>query len=244
MSTIATLDDYIDDIAGTNTSSYTDAKKHRAMTRWAHIITEEVLDARKDWDYQGEIITHNLVANQREYPFPTDLLKIKRVDLKLDGTNWKPTTWVDESEISGSIASESDVTEKFNNSNPSVSILENSIFIWSGTITAVTAGFKLWYNKEIVGEGDITAFTDGTHVPTLKEFAQMALVYGAILDFAEGYEVTELATRMNMKLYGNPNGRPIVSVGGLIGRIRNFYSTRAPDKKMIIKTSSGLEKYK
>jgi hypothetical protein len=249
MSAISTLDDYIDDIANTDTTSYTDADKHASMTRWAHIITEEIIDAQDDWDFQGEIATANLVANQREYTFPTDILKIKRIELKLDGSNWYPANWIDESEIGTSIASESDITENFDNTKPYVALLDKSFFIYSGTITAVTGGIKIWYSEEIVGVDtngtDITSFSADTDKSNLAEFAQMALVCGAVLDFADRYENVNLAARMNLRLYGNSGGRPAdsASMGGLMGRIRNFYSRRIQDKKIVLQPYSGLEDY-
>ena len=116
----------------------TQTTKHTAMTRWAHLITEEIQDAQDDWDFQGETATANLVANQREYSFPTDILKIKRIDLKIDGSNWTPVVWLDESEVVTSIASETDITEKFNNTEPAISLFDKSFFVFSGTIAAVT----------------------------------------------------------------------------------------------------------
>ena len=247
MSQISTLDDYIDDIAGTDSTSFSDADKHAAQTRWAHILTEEVIDAQGDWDFQGEIATANLVANQREYVFPTDILKIKRIDLKLDGTNWTTVHWLDESEIPNSAAHESDITENFSNSDPYATLYDKSFFIWSGTIAAVTGGIKIWYSEEIVGVDtngdDISSFSADTDKPNLAEFAQMGLVYGPILDLCENRNPS-LANRMNIRLYGHSAGRPATNeVGGLIGRIRAFYSQRVPDKKVTITPASKLEDY-
>jgi len=237
MSAISTLDDYIDDILGSDSTSYTDAKKHRSMTRWAHNIVEEVMEAMADSDFQGEYSLHDLVANQREYLFPSDLLKIKKIDLKLDGSNWKTTNWIDETDIrSRSIASEADIIKIFNNNNPFVSFFDESYFIWSGTIIEVTDGIKIWYNKEIVGKDtdgdDITSFSADTDSPYLKEFAQMALVFGAVLDFALKNRMTDLVGEMNFKLYGNRVGRPSnpTRIGGLIGQIRQYYTNRIPDR--------------
>jgi len=249
MSTIATLKNYIDDIAGTDDTSYPSTDKMAALTRWAHIINEEVLDAQDDWDFQGEIATTDLVANQREYVFPADILKIKRIDLKLDGTNWVRAAWIDESEISDSIASESDITEQFTNDEPYVALYDKSFFIYSGTIKDVSGGIKIWYSKDIVGKdssgNDITSFSSDNDQPNLAEFAQLALVYGAILDWADKTENYELAARMNQRLYGNSVGRPAdsASVGGLIGRIRAYYSRRASDREVIMKVASDLDNY-
>ena len=121
--------------------------------------------------------------------------------------------------------------------------------MWSGTIVNVTGGIKIWYSEEIVGKDaagdDLTSFATDTDKPNLAAFAQMGLVYGAILDYADKFGIESLVTRMNMRLYGNTIGRNAdsASVGGIVGRLRNFYSSRIPDKKITITTSSSLENY-
>jgi len=246
--TITTLQDYIDDIANTDSDSYSATNKKAALTRWAHILTEEVIDAQDDWDFQGEIATADLAANQREYSFPSDILKIKRIDLMLDGSNWTRTYWIDESEIQSSIASESDIAENFDNSEPYIALMDDSFFIFSGTITAVTAGIKIWYSEEIVGKdttgADVTSFTADTDTPNIRAFAQMGLVYGSVLDWAETRDPA-LANRMNIRLFGYSGGRPAdsASTGGIMGRVRNFYSRRIADKKILISSLSSIENY-
>lgn len=242
MSSVATLHDDVDDIGGVNSTVYSDAKKSRAFTRWAHIINEEVADAMSDYDFQGEKSTASLVANQREYRFPIDLLKIKLIHLKLDGSNWKPANFMDESEAPSAIPSEADIIAKFSNSDPFVSLFDKSFFIWSGTIIAVTGGILLWYDKDIVGVdtngADITSFSADTDSPNLIEFAQQALVYGAILDFYTGKSNQAKIREMNIKLYGNSAGRPADArlIGGIIKQIRDYYTNVTPDRQMSIST--------
>jgi len=244
---ISALETYIDDIANTDTSAYSSAKKKTALSRWGHIILEEVIDAQDDWDFQGEIATASLVANQREYVFPSDILKIKKIELKLDGTNWKTAEFTDESQITCPY-NETDIIANFTNDTPFVTFYDNSFFIWSGTITAVTGGIRIWYSEEVIGTDssgdDVSAFSADTDSPNLPIFAQMALVYGAISDWAETRDPV-LAGRMNIRLYGHNSGRPAdsASVGGLIGRIRDFFSRRIQDKKVIITSSSRMENY-
>lgn len=247
--TISTLDDYIDDLAGSNSGSYTDAKKHRSMTRWMHNLTAEVMEAMSDSDFQGEISTHDLVVNRREYLFPTDLLKIKRIDLKLDGSNWYKASRLDESQIGDNYASEADIVERFTNTDPFVSYFDNSYFIYSGTIIDVTDGIKITYDKAIVGETsagvDITSFTADDDVTNLPEFAQMFLVYGACKDHFLDKTDDKQLQKFNLLMYGNGAGRPAETrqIGGLLRQIINYYTNRSPDEQMSFSTTYSEEDF-
>ena len=234
MATISTLNSQIRFLTNTDSTSYSSSDLYANLTRWAHLFTAEIIDAQDDWDFQGEIATANLVANQREYVFPTDILKIKRIDLMLDGSNWYRANWMDESEIGTSLASESDITEKFTNDNPYVALYDKSFFIFSGTITSVTNGIKIWYSKEIVGVDtsgdDITSFSADTDKPNIAEAFQRGLVYGAAKDWFDKYELTERSREMERQ------------VNTIIEKMKQLYGQRS-ERRLKIGTASRLEQY-
>lgn len=234
MASITTLISQTRFLTNTDSSSYSDADIQANLTRWSHLFTTEILDIQDDWDFQGEIATADLVANQREYVFPADILKIKRIELKLDGSNWRVANFIDEAEIGTSIASEEDIVRRFNNTNPYVSLFDRSIFIYSGTISDVTAGIKIWYSEEIVGKdnngNDITAFSAGTDTPNIAEAFQRGLVYGAAKDWFDKYNMTERSREMERQ------------VNTIIEKMKQFYSKRS-EAKILIKTASQLEDY-
>jgi hypothetical protein len=234
MATLSTLQTRVRRRTNTDTTSYTDDQINDSLTEWAHLFTTEILDAQDCWDFQGEIAYANLVANQREYTFPTDILKIKRIDLKLDGTNWVAARWVDESEISTPISSETDITENFSNEEPYVSLFDKSLFIFSGTIADVAAGIKIWYNEEIIGydseSADITSFSNSTDRPNIAEAFQRGLVYGAAKDWFDEYGEYNQSKEMDNQ------------IEKIIARMRQFYSKRS-DREIIFKTASSLENY-
>ena len=92
--------------------------------------------------------TTDLVASttQRDYPFPADILsRIKRVEAKLDGTNWLKLSEMDITQHSKP-TDETNITYYFSNEEGKCfyDLLRKSIFIYSGTISAVTGGLKLW----------------------------------------------------------------------------------------------------
>lgn len=238
MATIANLLTDVTRKGGIDSARYSSANIMRVFTNAAHEINAEVMRAMKDNDFQGEISLHDLVANQREYLNPSDLLKMKKVDLKLDGSNWKTAGVFDASEVPDKLSAEADIIARFSNDVPMVDIMDESFFIYSGTIGNVTSGIRLWYNKDIVGQdtngGDITEFAASTDVPTLIFFAAQALVLWAIIDWYESHPNEAKLRRFNNKLWGNPNGRPPrdEQIGGLMRQIINHYCDKLPDRKI------------
>lgn len=99
-----------------------------------------------DEDYFGMPETTDLVLNQREYPLPADILnKIKYVEAKLDGSKWIPLNEFDILAYKRS-TDEATILEQFANEENQAfyDIFRGSLWIYSGAITAVTGGLKLW----------------------------------------------------------------------------------------------------
>lgn len=249
MATIAKLLTDVTRKGGIDSNRYSSTEIMRVFTNAAHEINVEVMRAMKDNDFQGEISTRDLVANQREYLNPSDLLKMKKVDLKLDGSNWKTATPFDASEVPDKLSAEADIISRFSNDEPKVDIMDESFFIYSGTIASVTGGIKLWYDKDIVGQAtggsDITEFSASTDVPTLIFFAAQALVYWAIIDWYESHPNERKLRTFNVKLWGNPGGRPPKDeqIGGLMRQIINHYADKLPDRKIEFSAANQQEDF-
>lgn len=102
----------------------------------------------RDEDYFVTPQTANLVANQREYPLPQDILnRIERVEAKLDGTNFIKLEVLDQSQYS-EVSDETTIINSFSNGKGGAfyDIIRSSIYLYSGTITSVTNGLKIWAN--------------------------------------------------------------------------------------------------
>lgn len=132
----------------TNSTTFPDSE----MVLLANTVKDDFAPAIKkaNEDFFGVIATRNLVASsssdmtKREYTLPEDTLGIKYLEAKFDGTNWvvlskfdlnkyrRPT---DEATIIGQFANEKD--------RAFYDIFRRSIWIYSGTISAVTSGLKL-----------------------------------------------------------------------------------------------------
>jgi hypothetical protein len=91
----------------------------------------------------------NLVLSQREYPMHSSILsRIKRVEAKLDGTNWIKLNEFDLTSHQQPVTPESNITYNFSNEegHAQYDIMRKSIFLYSGTITSVTSGLRIWVN--------------------------------------------------------------------------------------------------
>ena len=140
--------------------------------------------------------TTNLVANQRDYSFPADILsRIKRVEAKLDGTNYIKLTELDITQLSYSVGTETDITNHFSNLDGEAyfDILRKSIYIYSGTITSVTDGLKLWCNTYPTAVTDLTGTTELSVDPTTtthgipRSFHEI-WARGVIIDYKQSKE--------------------------------------------------------
>ena len=229
---ISKLDDLLNNITNTDATSYSDADKHQDLSVAGKYFLGIMLESMTDWNITGDTATDDLVANQREYDFPTNFIKLKRLDLKLDGTNWYRATYIDEGEISDSIASESDITEQFTNTEPYYTFRGNKIFILSGTIKDVTDGIKYTFAEMIVGRdssgSDLTDFSDDNDEPIIPEPYQIGLVYYAAKLWFQKYGMTDRAREMD------------IEVEKVIARMRQY---RITDEKMMLKPASTLENY-
>lgn len=139
----------------TNSTTLTDAD----LITLANVVKDKLVWRALEADEDLFLVPTylNLVANQREYPLHSDLLsRIKRVEAKLDGTNFIKLYEFDLPQHSYPISTEADITAHFGNEegNAFFDIMRNSIWIYSGTITNVTAGLKIWLNTIVA---DITS---------------------------------------------------------------------------------------
>lgn len=138
----------------------------------------------------------NLVANQREYPLHSEMLnRVKRVEAKLDGSTFIKLYEFDLPQYKGSISTEADITGNFGNNDGYAffDIMRNSIWIYSGTITSVTAGLKIWLNTIVQDVTSMVSVTDMSIDPTttthgVPRALHKVLADGVIIEWKESRE--------------------------------------------------------
>jgi len=184
----------------TNSTTFTNDNIKALMKIRQDEIAAAILRADEDILLLPQVAS--LVADQREYPQPTDILsRLKRVEVKLDGTTWVPLTEIDITRINQPISTETDITNVFNNSqlsegNPGgarFDILRKSIVIYSGTIIEVEDGLKLWCDTYPAAITDLTSETDMSEDPSdtthgIPRPLHEIWARGVIIDYKESKE--------------------------------------------------------
>lgn len=138
----------------------------------------------------------NLVAGQREYPLLSDTLsRIKRVEAKLNGTDFIKLAEFDLPQHRYPISTEADITRYFTNEEGRAffDIMRGSIVIYSGTITNVTDGLKIWLNTEVPNITSMTSTTDMSVDPSnttngIPKALHHVLAQGMIIEWKESRE--------------------------------------------------------
>jgi hypothetical protein len=83
---------------------------------------------------------------EREYPLPINCLRLKAAFLSFDGSTWVRAKIRQLNDLRDLLMNESDITGKYSNTNPVIFLFRQSMWILSGTITAVEDGIQLWYD--------------------------------------------------------------------------------------------------
>lgn len=164
------------------------------MVKYANVekddVAREVESVKKDFFVIPA--TTDLVADQREYSLPSDMLaSIKIVEAKIDGTNWKRLEEFDLNSyrisqqdsqkpynvldfdvgFSNATTDEDSIQANFSDDYPVFEITRNSIKLYTeSAITAVTGGLKIHYTLYPANIGDFTGTDDLSLDPTTTSF--------------------------------------------------------------------------
>lgn len=201
-------------LTNTNSTTYSDADTLVNLNTAYDTFTDEILNCVDDWDFQGEVATTNLVASQQEYVFPSDIVKIKRVEVSYDGTNWYTSTPMDINEKSDDTSTTS-IANDFSTAEPYHDIMDSSVFLYPIPTANVTAGLKIWYGK------NATALSTGTDSPGILRAFHKGLAYAAAEDYFDKYGKTTESDRMQLKKEQ------------ILQRLRETYRKRNQDRPYI-----------
>jgi len=238
----------IDFLCHTNTASYPIADKTRNMNSWHNRMVVEILDSMDEWDFQGEIATSDLVASQQEYVFPTDILKVKRIEIDYDGNGvFNRANPTDINTMDKTVSSSAEINGRWGVSEPEYATFDDSYFLFPVPDTDRTGGIKIWYTKEVLPfsafAGSATFIAGNEDEPVFEDAFHKTISLGASLDYAQQNKIQELITFCKDELYG-PSMRGKDRMGGLISQMRAFYSTRASDKILQLRSKYFDKNYK
>lgn len=128
----------------TNSVTFTDAD----ILTLANIFKDDIaglLSKEVGEDYFGLRFERDLLAGQREYDLPAELMgRFKYLEAKLNGTDWNTLNETDLTTFNRT-SDENTIRGYFSNTDGQFDIWDNSIFLLTGSaIIDVTDGLKLW----------------------------------------------------------------------------------------------------
>ena len=150
---------------------------NRNINRWYNEVVAEILKANGDWQINGEIATTNIVAGQREYILPTDILKLNEVYIKTAvSSEYEKAKQIDAFNKPQEL---DQATYGYYPEIPEFDINDNSLFIYTNetTIGNSTAGLKIHYQV------DITELSGSTDAPNIAEPFKRLISLGAAFDY-------------------------------------------------------------
>lgn len=208
-----------------------DATKLKEATRLInvnyHKVVTMILDSMDGWDFDdpnlantGFIKTYDLTSGTQYVSFPlTDkVLKIRRVEVSYDGTNWYKAEPMDIGEYGDAVSQSTNLTNDFATTKPYYDLVGNYVYLYPVPTASVTGGLKLWITREV----DEFATTDTTQEPGIDEPFHDMIAIGASLDYAvaKGLEnVNSLAARFaDYEL-----------------RLRRYYGKKEDEREIVLK---------
>lgn len=135
----------------------------------------------------GRTAYTDLVANQRMYVLPTNMIRMYKIEMNFGtyaSSRWAPLTEIDFNLVNTPITTEQDIRNYFSDSDPMFAFYRNAFNIYTGSaITDVSQGLRLYYciysHKWVTGdlssEVDISIDTTSTDVGFPEEFHDVLL---------------------------------------------------------------------
>jgi len=87
----------------------------------------------------------NVVSNQEAYALPSDLIRVKRVEITYDGTNWFKIHTNDDGQVQWTALDANSINTQFNQSDPYADIFGSALYLRPIPTAAVSGGLRIWY---------------------------------------------------------------------------------------------------
>lgn len=162
-------------LGGISSTEYSDANINTSINDSYHSFIIKAMINNGQWEVSGEVATTNIVTDQREYVFPTDLLTLKRIEINFSGgtNSWVIANITDMRNKVGAISNDA-----VDGTSPDIRLFDDSLFLKNNPASNVTDGIKIFYSKEM------TALSSDSDEPKLPEYLHDGLIYSACLDYA------------------------------------------------------------
>lgn len=233
--TLTDLNSYISFRTGVDTNVFATADRVISLNRWLQKIWSMILASMDDWQVDDPnqtsypIVTTPLIANQRDYTLPSSLkvLKIRRVDISYDGTNYYRINPFDDSVIGSGLGNDTKTDANFTQSSPFYDVQANGIFIYPRA-TSSTGTLRVEFEREPIEIA--AADLSSTNLPPLDQPFHVMLALGVVYDWASTRHLADLKTDVMQELADYEN------------RLKVHYTQKNDDEVWILRNpyiSSG-----
>lgn len=170
------------------------------LNEWYRLVVSWVILATGIWEFQGEVSTTNLVQDQNEYPLPSRLIALNRVEILYPNqTDFITASRIDDKQVESGAFGNGEIPLG-SESNPVFRVFDNSIFIYPAPSAAVTNGLRI----ELIE--DLTDLSSGTDVPNLNPLIHRVLSLGAAYDYLSTTEAHRKASSYYNQIFGAYEG--------------------------------------
>lgn len=120
-------------------------------------VSTMILESMDEWDFDDSdnsdfpVATAPMTVN-RDYSFPTSILKVKRLDITYDGINWYKAEAFDINEYGFGVGNDVNMDVNFQKTSPKYDTKYNSIWIYpkaNAEDVASGASLRMEYSREI-----------------------------------------------------------------------------------------------
>lgn len=183
-------------LANKDSTTLSDSTLLPLANKYYFLMVRELIGLNED--LYAEISSDDLVADQREYPLPTDststpygggAIKIMRVEVTYDGSNWKVAEPIAFNSIETPTILDADIDQYFTKDFPRFYFKDRSVFLMptpdSGDdVAASNEGIRIFWTKR---PGELVATSD---LPDLPKDWLAVLQEGILYDVFRKYNRT------------------------------------------------------
>ena len=200
-------------------------------------VVMEILRSQDAWDFDDSnrtnfpVATTPLVASQRDYAFDAALgiLKMKRVDITYDGTNYYPATPVDSSEFLFGVGNETLIDNNFSKTAPAYDLKANSMLVYPLPSAADVAAGGL-IRIELVRKLDDFATSDTTQEPGIDRPWHDLIPLGASMKYSV---IRNMENAKNLKTLYDEG----------LEKLRVYYSRKQLDRQPVMVPQVSIDDY-
>lgn len=200
-------------------------------------VVTHILSSQDSWDFDDRnrtdyaIATTPLVAAQRDYSFPTSLgiLKMKRVDVTYNGTDWYQAEAIDSGEFGDGLGNATEEDKQFSKTSPAYDLKADTIWVYPlCDAEDVTAGAKV--RIEFYRELDDFTTADTTQEPGIDRPWHELLPLGASVKYAI---IRNMESARNLKVLYEER----------MLMLREYYARKQDDKAPVLLPQARISDY-